>query len=138
MLITGIIIFCWGITIAATTIIDLCNFPWANISTNISSFINLALLVVETIFFLVAGLTAIFAFFIATPTRIRKLNVYANILFFVSLVIAIISSIFLIINIANGTTALSDSVFAIVEIVVSLILPLVYLLGARMLRKSMR
>ncbi|MFA5283331.1 MAG: hypothetical protein WC366_02255 [Bacilli bacterium] len=134
MLITGIILLCWGIADVTIAIIHLASFDWVNVSSDIIGLVSLILSVVATAFFIVAGVTAIFSFFIATPTRIRKLNVYANLLFVVSLVIFVINCVFLVIDIVANKI----SVFAICELSLNLILPIVFLVGARSLRKSIR
>lgn len=134
MLITGIVLLCWGIADVTISIMHLSSFDWMNASSNIIGLVSLILSVVVTIFFIVTGVTAIFSFFIATPTRIRKLNVYASLLFIVSLVIFVINSVFLVIDIVAGKI----SAFAICELSLNLVLPIIFLIGARLLRKSIR
>jgi hypothetical protein len=138
LFVTGLIILLWGIGDGAYTLTYLINsFPWSNISNNIILLLNNIVSLIMSVVLIFAGIFAILVFIHAKPTRVYRVNKYANFIFFVALISALSRSVGLIIDSVNQVN-IENLALLISQLVLDILLPIIYLIGARLVRKSLR
>lgn len=137
LLISGIVILLWGIGDGGYEISRLVSFPWNDFSSQVTLFIDIIFSSLLALLFIFAGIGGILTFVHAKSTRVYRINKYATIIFTLAFIAAILRAIYLIVETVQQKS-ITSLPMEITQLIFDLLLPLIYLWGARLVRKSLR